>query len=239
MKRDKKANNEEPVLLAENSDKQDSVKEKKQSKKAKRAIVISICVMAVLGGISWYVLYGRPEILENTAEKIKDDIIGMYGSNNSYIYYPIDDSLDVTLVDEYMQLDRNIYYTDGAETFILTEENGYDFPSDAEFFKKYFEYAINGNYQSYNALFTDNYYKKNEPYKSFTQQMIYDIHVEKLSEDTDNSSGTVYSYNVSYKIFRNNGTFRNDIGSDGSKTLYFELVEQNGNILIDKIDYYV
>ena len=67
--------------------------------------------------------------------------------------------------------------------------------------------------------------------------MLYDIEIEKLGEDKTESE-TRYRYDVSYKIFRNNGTFRNDIGSDASKTLYFELTKSGGKVLIDKIDYY-
>ena len=232
MKKDK-LTNEEPVaeVAADGT-------ENKPKNKARRAVIIGICVMAVLGAVSWLLLYGKPEILDNAADKVQDKIAGMYGSNQSYIYYPVDDALDVTLVDEYMELDRTIHYTLGAETFALTDDIISIFGKDVQFFKAYFECAVAGDYQTYNSLFTDNYYKKNEPYYSFAPQMIYDIYIEKLSEDTS-SGNTVYAYNVSYKIFRNNGTFRNDIGSDGSKTLYFELVEQDGIILIDKIDYYV
>ncbi len=225
---------EEPVQAQDNIPNED----KKPKNRAKRAVIIGICIMTVLGAVSWFLLYAKPEILEDAADNVQDKIVGMYGSGQSYIYYPIDDSLDVTLVDEYMELDRSIHLTLGAETFALTDDIISVFGKDVEFFKTYFDCAIAGDYNTYNSLFTDNYYKKNEPYYSFTQQMIYDISIERLSVNTE-SDDTVYAYNVSYKIFRNNGTFRNDIGSDGSKTLYFELVEQNGKILIDNIDYYI
>ena len=67
--------------------------------------------------------------------------------------------------------------------------------------------------------------------------MIYDITVEKLSENYKDGN-TVYKYNVSYKIYRNNGTFRNDIGSDGSKTLMFTLIGDGTQVKIDAINYY-
>ena len=97
--------------------------------------------------------------------------------------------------------------------------------------------SIGGEYNEYNKLFTEEYYKSNEPYYSFTQQMIYDIRIERLSETVIDGEDVFY-YNVSYKIHKNNGTFRNDIGSDGSKTLCFKLVNKNGTILIDSINYY-
>ena len=136
-----------------------------------------------------------------------------------------------------MELDRDIHYKNGSETIMITDANSEFYSQDVLFFRTYFDYAIHGDYEAYNALFTEHYYETNEPYHSFTQQMIYDIEVEKLSE-TDNDRGKIYTYNVSYKIYRNNGTFRNDIGSDGAKTLYFELLETDGTILIDRITYY-
>ena len=166
------------------------ISEKKpNTKKRKKVVIVCILlVMCILGAVGWYILYGNPNLLSQTFQDIRQHIVGMYGSQQSYIYYPIDYDLDITTVKGYMELDRDIHYKDGA-------------------------------------------------YYSFTQQMIYDIEIEKLSV-SESEKGILYAYNVAYKIYRNNGTFRNDIGSDGAKTLYFELLESNGSILIDRITYY-
>lgn len=217
----------------------DTETDKKSKKKTKTAILSAFIVLCVLGAVSFVLLYCIPEKDVNPmfdSEK-QEEIIGMYGSTQSYIYYPIDHNLQVMNEREYLDLDRNIYYTKGAETIALTEADFENQTADVQFFKKYFDLAIMGEYEAYNSLFTDNYYDSNEPYYSFTQQMIYDIKIEKLGEGTIRGMDS-YSYNVSYKIHKNNGTFRNDIGSDGSKTLNFTLVDQAGAILIDSIDYY-
>lgn len=206
--------------------------------KKKKIIIAVFALMCVAGAVSWYLLYGNPSILENAQEKTKDDIIGMYGSTESYIFYPADEELDVSTVREYMELDRQMHYTYGAETIAVTETDVSSYGGDVKFFFDYFATVIDGDYTKYNTLFTEDYFKNNEKTCDFTPQMLYDIYIEKLSEETKGGA-TVYGYNVSYKIFRNNGTFRNDIGSDGSKTLYFTLTEQNGTVLIDSIDYYV
>ena len=175
-------------------------------------------------------------LLEPWAKNAFVETLGMYGSNKSYNHYPADYDLVVTEVEEYMELDRNIYFQKGGERFII-EDNADNSP-DLDFFIKYFDCAINGRYEEYNAMFTENYYKSNEPYIRFAPQMIYDITVEKLSESYSNGK-TNYTYNVTYRIYKNNGTFRNDIGSDGAKTLFFALVEDNGEVKIDRITYYV
>lgn len=239
MKRNKK-HKEEPIPFdgtalkdAPIPDIQPSIK----SNKKKKIAVICVVLICLLGGICWYFVYANPNALNQTFQDIRNHITGMYGSRQSYIYYPIDHDLDITTVEGYMELDRDIHYKNGSETVMITDANSDFYSQDVLFFRTYFDYAIHGNYEAYNALFTEHYYETNEPYHSFTQQMIYDIEIEKLSE-TNNDRGKIYAYNVSYKIYRNNGTFRNDIGSDGAKTLYFELLEADNTILIDRITYY-
>ncbi len=214
-----------------------SEKSSKTKKSKKVAIVCILLVICLLGAGGWYILYGNPNLLSQTFQDIRQHIVGMYGSQQSYIYYPIDYDLDITTVKGYMELDRDIHYKNGAETVMITNANLDFYGPDVQFFKRYFDYAINGDYAAYNQLFTEHYYETSEPYYSFTQQMIYDIEIEKLSV-SESEKGVLYAYNVAYKIYRNNGTFRNDIGSDGAKTLYFELLESNGSILIDRITYY-
>lgn len=207
---------------------------KKNSNKKKIVIIIIFAVMCILGGLIWYLLYRDPSALERIEKEAEKEIIGMYGSTQSYDFYPADEEVDPAAVKEYMELDRYVHYTEGAETVIVTEEDADAYGKDVQFFLDYFKTVIDGDYTKYNTLFTENYFKSNEKTCDFTPQMLYDINIEKLPEGKDG-----YNYNVSYKIFRNNGTFRNDIGSDGSKTLHFSLVEENGTILIDSIKYYV
>ena len=226
-----------PVPVGEAEDKKDNNKKEKSKKKI--AVLCALLGLCVLGVLSWVLLYCIPEKDVNPmfdSEK-QEEIIGMYGSTQSYIYYPIDHNLQVMNEREYLDLDRSIYYTKGAETIAILDEDFANYTADVQFFRNYFNLAILGKYSEYNALFTEHYYESNEPYYSFTQQMIYDINIEKLGEGTVRGMDS-YSYNVSYKIHRNNGTLRNDIGSDGSKTLNFTLVDCDGTILIDSIDYY-
>lgn len=216
---------------------QDPVSAKKRRRR--KTVILSVFLaLCFAGGGMWYLLYGHPDILDSALDKAADEIIGQYGSTKSYIYYPIDYDLDINSVPEYLELDRGVHLKNGAETLLVTADNADSMGEDARFFVQYFETVVNGDYNRYNKLFTENYYKTNEPYYSFTSQMIYDILVEKLNEKEDGGV-TTRSYNVSYKIYRNNGTFRNDIGSDGSKTLYFELNDSQGTLLIDRISYYV
>ncbi len=202
---------------------------KKKTKKKK--MIVGVAIFAAVGIISGVLL-----ALEPYAQKAFNETLGMYGSDGSYSYYKPDYNLDVTSVPEYMELNRLIYFKKGGERYAIDEDEKKS--PDIEFFFDYFDAAINGRYKEYNDMFTENYYKSNEPYISFAPQMIYDITIEKLSEKYENGR-TNYAYNVTYRIYKNNGTFRNDIGSDSAKTLYFVLVEENGEVKIDMINYYL
>lgn len=211
--------------------------EEKAAKQAKKKkMIIGIAVVALLGGVSW-VLLENPQIFE---PKNENKVTSMYSDElKSYIFYPTDYNLDVTADETYMGLDRYVYYKNGGETFAVTDGNYAQYGKAVAFFGDYFETVIAGDTETYNTYFTDHYYESNEPYIQFAPQMLYDILIEQLSE-TQNQDGTViYTFNVSYKIHRNDGTFRNDIDSNASKTLYYELIEDaTGTVKIDRITYY-
>lgn len=207
----------------------------KGNKTKKKKMIIAILAVTVLGAISW-VLTEHPEIFRKEEEKITS----MYSDEiKTYLFYPIDYELDVTKDDTYMGLNRYVYYKNGAETFAITDGN-YAFHGPAvEFFGLYFQTIIRGNAKTYNTFFTDNYYKTNKAYDSFPPQMLYDILIEQLSMTENEDKTVTYKFNVSYKIHKNTGTFRNDIDSDSSKVLYYELIEdRDGRVLIDRITYY-
>ncbi len=202
-------------------------------KKSKKNAVIFISVVLVLGILSGVLLYVI-ERLENSSDK---DPTNMYSDElHSYIFVKPDYDLDVTTVKEYMELDRMLYYQNGTEEFGVTDPG--DYGEAIEFFAEYFDTVIAGDWENYNEMFTDNYFETSEPKNQFAPQMIYDMHVSQLWEKVEVNC-TRYAFDVSYKIYRNNGTFRNDIDSGASKTLYFELVGTDGEVKIDRITYYV
>ena len=204
----------------------------------KRRIIIGFIVMCVLGLVSavclqnpqWFVV--EHETIANTS-MYSDRIV-------SYSFYPTDYDLDVTADEVYMGLDRYVYFKNGNETIAITDGDYAAYNPAVEFFGKYFETVIAGDAETYNTFFSDLYYQSNKPYVRFAPQMMYDIRIEMLSSDPQNDGTTLYAFNVEYKIHRNDGTFRNDIDSDASKKLYFELFEdKEGVVKIDRITYYV
>lgn len=95
-----------------------------------------------------------------------------------------------------------------------------------------------GDAEGYNALFSEAYYKKNEPKKAFSMQKIYEITISKYSEETVTKDGITYNeyiYTLAYKIRNNNGSLHTNAGSDGLLTQYIVITNREGKLLIDGI----
>jgi hypothetical protein len=88
-------------------------------------------------------------------------------------------------------------------------------------------------------MFSKEYFRSNPAKEAFTMQKIYDSQITKYSTEeieTTNGNYTKYIYIVEYRILKNNGTFRNDIG-DGSRAQYITITNKSGEFLIDSIGY--
>jgi len=209
---------------------------KLDKKTKKKRMLIGILIVTVLAAIS-YVLLENPQIFEAKKDKTPTS---MYSDKlYSYIFYPSDYNLDVTADETYMGYDRLLHYKRGNVTVDVSAEDAAGYNDAVAFFVNYFDTVIAGDADTYNTYFTDKYYKSADPYERFAPQMLYDLLIEQLSEKSNDDGSTQWGFNVSYKIHRNDGTFRNDLPSDASKKLYFELIgTRDGTVKIDRITYY-
>ena len=211
----------------------------------RRILIIVLVVVTVLGAVSW-VLTEHPDWVTGLFKgKNKKSSSGVMYSDElrSYAFYKTDYNLDPTKDEEYMNNKiRYLWYKDGP----LEVGNPFDELSLWEgyndavlFFVRYFQTVLAGDVDTYNSYFTEHYISENGEHLRFAPQMVYDIHVTQLSESTDGTGSTEWTFSVEYKIHRNDGTFRNDIPSDGSRSLIFTLVgDARGNVLIDSIERY-
>ncbi len=142
--------------------------------------------------------------------------------------------------DLYMSLRRGIHYNRYGNECVLTEDNVKELPTAAGFFYEYLNCIIRGDYENYPNFYTDKC--KNDANfqcpEKFTMQGLYDIHVDLYSVSGDEETGAVTEvYEVRYRIFENNGTYRKDILPDETRTRVFELVIINGEAKINSITY--
>ena len=143
--------------------------------------------------------------------------------------------------EEYLDLIKHgfINYTDGASniTIGIEKDTAHLYGDDVEFVVDYLYSIINGDAQGYGMYFDDEYKSKIELPTEFTMQKIYDVNILKISETDISGEGelyTEYKFALEYKILKNNGTFRKDIG-DGSKKQYFTISDRSGELLIENI----
>lgn len=159
-----------------------------------------------------------------------------------YNFYPADFEENIYEDEEYIELIENgfLYYTDESMgiTLGIERETAINHGSDIQFMVEFVYTIINGEADKYNAYFSDIYYKSHDRHEPFTMQKLYDVNITKLAEiqETDKKIGTYtrYEFSLTYRIYENNGTFRNDIG-EGYKVQNISISKKNGEMLIDSI----
>lgn len=84
------------------------------------------------------------------------------------------------------------------------------------------------------------YYEEEKPAEDFTMQMVYDVEIEKLSEDVITEQAeylgwTRYLFKLGYKIMSNDGTFRTDMPSDTAVPIVLEVLYDGGSYKINGV----
>ncbi len=205
-------------------------------KRKKVTLVIWIGVI-ILFAVASLILLKNPALFDKEAGEQK-----VTGSNGFYdFFYEADYTLaleDYEAYPEYLELDRYLYYKNGNETVGVIDKTRDSFGKEVLFFEKYFEAIINGDCEEYNSLFTEKYFATHEKMGEFTPQMVYGMEIEEVYENETNGVLT-FGFDVNYKIFRNNGTFRDDIYSDATRTQYIEVTDSEGDFKISALKFYV
>lgn len=200
-----------------------------KKRKLKKALLI-VCIVFAALCLLLLVSYGVLEYLRGN----KNDVSAL----NSDQFFPPNYSEDISKDIVYQSKVRNVYYLEYGTGEMITEENLDSMPDSAKFFYDYFDCVISGNYTEYKSFFTQDYLKRSRIPDKFTKQKIYDIEVNLYSRENieqDGKSIIVDTFIVKYKIMDNNGTFRNDVGSNTIVPLIFQLYKQNDNVLINNI----
>ncbi len=129
-------------------------------------------------------------------------------------------SVDIYADEDYMDLDRTIYYTmvDGYETTVpILEGEEIHYSTEVRLLVRLIKAAIAGDTVAYNACFSKEYIDKSGEFSPFTMQKLYDISIVDYTYSAAAPDGyvSVRVYGLRYKIKDNNGSLRDDVGSDG------------------------
>lgn len=176
---------------------------KRKKKIAKRIVIVCIAIVALYGLFTWLV---PQTCFEQEMPPIPVD-------QNIYLYEPDWDVHDITIDPEYAELDHRVHFydADSGATYSLEEEDLPTASAELRFFYEYFQSLIWGDEERYADCFASDYEGTYEIPEKFTPQMVYDIHIEPYFSETAGED----TYKVFYKIAKNNGTFRDDIGEIG------------------------
>lgn len=152
----------------------------------------------------------------------------------SFTFYPPYDG-DIRIYDGYLDLNRQFIYCDrnyGTEEAMLPEE--IEANPEWRALQRYFDCLIDGDPDGLRALLTEEALKR-ITVPDFAQQMIYELRVTRIGETQEGGALRV-TYRLAYSIFRNNGTYRRDVGSDSPRPEYLTLTqEENGEFRISDI----
>ena len=180
-----------------------------------------------------------------------------YVPETYFAYHFVDPDYESNIFEnpEYQKLDHSISYTYNNQTVDLknnlknTQHESYDVPF-AKFFVEYFTSLAKGNKGGdFDAFYSDVYFRTHKSFGNFAPQKVHDIDVQRITdpqtitheekeEDAIYVGYTLTSFEVRYRIYQNDGTFRRDILGDDILVQYIDLLgDKNGNYTINSVGY--
>ena len=178
-------------------------------------IAIMVAVLLLLG-----IMYALEMVIKKITAPTDDD-----EHPPSYNFCNPKYNEDITQDTYYMGLNRYMTYVNDAERFVITNGKYSDYSPQVAFFSDYFDAAVKGDAGRLNAMYSDNFYRNHkdeyvrdhkELFMRIAPQKIYGLEIELMGQtetgELDPADRTVRSvFYVSYMIYRNDGTFRNDL----------------------------
>ena len=151
-------------------------------------------------------------------------------------YFPAKYEEDVYQNKAYLSFERGLLFSESGVTQMYYYDTDYEEASaECQFFLDYFQSIIGGKYQEISKFYVDGYFKE-EP--KFTMQMIYEPYVlfHSIEEEELNGEKTkVYNFEVRYKIFKNNGTFRTGVASNTAIPQIYQVIKVDESYRICRI----
>ena len=198
----------------------------------KKIIIVFIAI-----GLVTVAVYGIFSLLSlNLEDFLYEEVI----PGNSILPYEPDFNENIFEDKKYMDLDRNIYYTENSTgvTLSIDETDYAKYGGAVPFMFEYINSIIGGQTSFYNNCYNELYIDAVGKQSEFTMQKLYDIEFCILQSGTDSASGKDYvKLWLDYKIMENNVTLRNDIGSDVCRRQYIPLVKENDSYKIQAVEY--
>ncbi len=199
---------------------------KRMKKMLIRVLLFSAAVLALLfiGVLVLQQIFPAPSVNSNL--------------NNIYFYPPYEG--DIFENQRYLGLNPEIVMyrntdSDAGASVQIHREQTEKFDATVFYLCDWIELMKRGDVDGYNACFNSNYFQTNAPQAKFSQQMIYDAEI-RFSKKMSDQGDTLFTYRLHYRIYRNDGTLRDDVGSGAivPQTVVLR-VSPNGDISIESL----
>ena len=197
------------------------INEKERHPNSRKRILVRIAVVvaAVLA-----VLVAAYLILARAADRTPEV---------DYEFFEPDRTVDIMQDPDYLEKGWSITYTsDAGETTVIEDDDYLKYGIGVELLSYYFSAIQDGDAETYNSLFGDEYIAVNGKHAGFTPQRVYDITIRLLYSESPNDGADLYTYEIGYKIMINDGTFTREIGSDMSRRQYFVVCSDASGVYI-------
>lgn len=197
---------------------------KEQSNKMRKRILIilAVAVAAII------LLFGAILLIEKLTAPKQPDL-------PEYEFYPTYQG-NIMEYQPYLELDRQVYYSEHGVTQSITDENKQDFDASVLFLYDYIQCIITGDHVRYNQMFAPSYFEECQMQGAFSPQMLYNIVITLDSTLQDGKGGKLITYQLDYMFFQNDGTFRRDVDSNASRPQKITVrVADDGTVLIEKL----
>ncbi len=203
--------------------------QKGREKKAVKLIFAGVAaVIAVL-----LVVLGVLSLLNDNLEEEKFDFTA---SNGDIYFFPADYNANPADDPAYMAKERRVWFEDdGGVGYFLDEADGKTNTVRALFYN-YFQSLVKGDATSHSSYLSKAYKENFVVQERFTPQKVHTVNV-KFNQGETRDGVALWHYQVSYKIYENNGTYRSDIGSETARVMNFEIVYENDSYKINSIGY--
>lgn len=208
--------------------------QKKKRLIALATVLIAFVVLALLNTIE----FQTPEITTN-APYAPDTL-------SPESFYPTPEG-DLSNESGYLVKDLTPSYSRNGLTEDLATANDYPY---TDFFKAYFKALADGDGDALNALYSEVYFRNHPRIPAFSRQYLYDVTVNYFdeaeitvadsAEDEKYIGRTLAYFEVTYRIYQNDGSFRRDIVDDIAITQIFTLLldKSGANPKLNSISYW-
>lgn len=204
------------------------------SKKKKRMLVciVVVCIAAVIGLVF---LEFEDKITDTEDTAPAPSYQGGYSDDDMKFYHP-DWETNIFEYEPWLEKNRYITYKEGGMSTVIADDGYGEYGIEVEFMSLYFKALMHGDADALCGFYSDAYLEANGRFDKFTMQKVYDIVLERI-DAKDNTGDSVYVYKVSYKILENDGTFRDDVLSDGVRAQYYTIVDDGYELKITDVSY--